>query len=147
MNVIERYPIVWRNSRKGTYSRSLKSEKVNPAAKYETTVVEMRYGNETKFAICKRYKFYKYEELTSQPIEMLDLGTRGENTLKRNKISTIGQLVDRLPEIHKMRNLGFTTIKRIQDSLRAFYIMWLNNHHPEQIKTIDDVTYGDDVNE
>ena len=147
MNVIERYPIVWRNSRKGTYSYSLKSDKVNPIVKCDVVIVTMRYGNETKNDVCKKYKFFKYDELANMSVDLLGLGTRADNALKRYSIKTLGELATRMDDVPKIRNLGLKSLTEINDSLRAIYMRWMNEHHPEQVKDIDNVDYGDDANE
>ena len=144
MNVIERYPIVWRNSRKGTYSRSLKSDNVNPTIKCDVAIVTMRYGNETKYTICKKYKFFKYDEIANMSVEMLGLGTRGENALRRHRIQTLGELADRIDEVPKMKGLGVACLTEINDGLRALYMRWMREHHPDQIKDIDNVEYGNE---
>lgn len=137
MTVIERYPIVWRNSKTGTYSNLVKAEPPT----YIT--VTMRYGNETKSAICRKYRFYKHDELMSQDVNILCLGTRGENALKRHGIKTLGQLAERMDAIPKMKGVGVTCLTEINDTLRAVYMRWMREHHPEQLEDIDNVEYGD----
>ena len=53
-----------------------------------------------------------------KPIEILDLGVRSYNCLKRAGINTIGELTDKTEEdMMKIRNLGKKSLKEIKDKL------------------------------
>lgn len=123
MNVLERYPIVWRNSRKGTYSNTLK-----PVA--ASTVIEIKPH--------LRIKVYRYENFINEDIDILDLKTRAYNALRRNAINTIGNLLDiydRLPFLH---NIGVTALDEIRNKFFDYYVGFLRKNGIEKVEVVDE---------
>lgn len=57
------------------------------------------------------------DEFKKKPIEELYLKARGTNVLKRNKIMSIGDLLERFDDLLKMRNCGVDTAKEIKNRL------------------------------
>lgn len=56
------------------------------------------------------------------PLEMLELGTRADNALRRGRVFSIGELADLLAsdDIAKARNIGKKTISEIKTKLLVY---------------------------
>lgn len=69
------------------------------------------------------------KEFVGASVEALDLGTRSLNSLRRNGIMTVGDLVKRLSDLdsvmHIGRNIGATSAKEIRTALMTFYLQCL----------------------
>ena len=117
MNVIERYPIVWKNSRKGTASDTIKPQ--------TPSVIITIKG--------KHYKIIKFDNFVSMPAEMLSLSTRGENTLRRNAINTIGELLDQYGRLPVLHGMGETTLIDVQKNLIRLYKDYLTETKQESL--------------
>jgi len=117
MNVIERYPIVWKNSRKGTTSDTIKPQ--------TPSVVITIKG--------RHYKLFKFDSFISMPAEMLGLKTRGENTLRRNAINTIGELLDQYGRLPVLHGMGETTLIDVQKNLIRLYKDYLTETKQESL--------------
>jgi DNA-directed RNA polymerase subunit alpha len=59
------------------------------------------------------------EDIASLPIERLDLTVRALNCLKRDKVNTIGELVNRpIQELLKIRNFGRMSLEEVNNKLK-----------------------------
>lgn len=54
-------------------------------------------------------------EFRERPIDELNLKVRSSNVLKRQKVFTFGQLMDRFDDIAHYRNCGETSVKEIKN--------------------------------
>lgn len=69
----------------------------------------------------KIFLIYVCDELKTMPIENLFISARALNSLKRNRIETIGQLLDVVTTIEaltKLKSLGVVTAYEIVEGLR-----------------------------
>lgn len=73
------------------------------------------------------YPFIETQTIREASINVLNLGTRAYNALKRNKIDTIGKLLDTIPALDKMRGLGTKSKSNILYELCAFTYASLSN--------------------
>lgn len=69
-----------------------------------------------------RYSFPDDDVWNSTSISMLNLSTRSESDLKNSGIKYLGQLVDRLPTLHGIRNLGAKAHSEIVNKLFQYYM-------------------------
>lgn len=78
-------------------------------------------GNEYPSYVEEKPQEVEENDFLKAPIEDLNLSVRAFNCLKRSKIDTVAELVDRTVEdLEKVRNLGKTTIAEIQASLEKY---------------------------
>ena len=61
------------------------------------------------------------DEFKKRDIEELYLKTRGTNVLKRNKISTMGDVIVNFDKLAKMRNCGVDTVKEIKNKVMQLW--------------------------
>lgn len=66
------------------------------------------------------YPFIEKESIRNTPVSVLNLDTRSSNAFKRNKINTIGELLDIVPKLNELRGLGAKSKSRIMYELCAF---------------------------
>ena len=70
-----------------------------------------------------RFPIYMTNKMENTDIEVLELGVRSYNCLKRAGISTIGDLCSRIhssDELKSIRNCGKTSIAEIMDNLFSY---------------------------
>lgn len=67
-----------------------------------------------------RYPFIETEIIRNSSVTSLNLDTRSSNALQRNRITTIGELLDKIPEIGKIYGLGTKSKSKIMYELCAF---------------------------
>lgn len=60
------------------------------------------------------------EATESRDIEILALSQRSNNSLKRNHIDTIGQIMERFDDLSTLRNVGAVSIKEIRRKTADF---------------------------
>ena len=73
------------------------------------------------------YPFIETETIRNTPVTRLTLDTRSSNALQRNHVKTIGELLDKIPELDKIRGLGEKSKSRIMYELCAFTYASLDN--------------------
>lgn len=67
-----------------------------------------------------RYPFIETETIRNLSVTSLNLDTRSSNALQRNRITTIGELLDKIPEIGKIHGLGTKSKSKIMYELCVF---------------------------
>ena len=55
------------------------------------------------------------------PVTMLNLSQRAVNVLGRNKISSLGELMDRFDDVARFKNCGVNTTKEIKNALLDYW--------------------------
>lgn len=70
------------------------------------------------------------KDFREMPALVLALSNRAVNVLGRNKISTLGDLMDRFDEVMRFRNCGEGTSREIKNAFLAF---WYNSLESEDI--------------
>lgn len=60
------------------------------------------------------------EATESKDIEILALSPRSNNSLKRNHIDTVGQIMERFDDLNSLRNVGAVSIKEIRRKTAEF---------------------------
>ena len=60
------------------------------------------------------------EEQSKIEIEKLDLSVRAYNCLKRAEINTVQDILDRLEELPRVRNLGAKAYVEVMDKVRQY---------------------------
>ena len=91
---------------------------------YITSELEIINNGKLKF-VMKKLK-------VDTPIRELDLDTRGLNALLRAKIDTVGELIERVADVRKIRGVGMTVIKRIHTGFMSWYYDSLNTEEREE---------------
>lgn len=66
------------------------------------------------------YPFIETETIRNLSATSLNLDTRSSNALRRSGIKTIGELLDRIPELGKIHGLGAKSKSKIMYELCAF---------------------------
>ena len=93
-----------------------------------------------------KINFYMHSDLCATDISVLGLNENTKNTLKRNRIDTIGDILanyDRLPQI---KNLGNKKLTEVHTKLFDTYVNYLElNGYTDELDAIFDVEYGQAV--
>jgi len=87
----------------------------------------------------KEYNFFMYENISNERIDVLDLGTRLENGLKRNGVMNIYDLARSSNSINSLHGIGDNSKTEILTKLFEFYRDWLKRNHPDDLKKMYEV--------
>ena len=99
----------------------------------EVIVTNMEIANKGSLV----FKMSKFK--TDTPITELPLDLRSANALRRAKIDTTGELIERIGTLSKVRGVGLTVKKRIHTGLMSWYYDGLKPNEREDFwrETID----------
>lgn len=87
-------------------------------------------GSADKVPTKLEFPLFISKDFRDVSVLVLSLSNRAINVLGRNKVVTLGDLMDRFDEVPRFRNCGEGTSREIKNEFLAF---WYNNLEPEDI--------------
>lgn len=69
------------------------------------------------------------EVVYQKPIEELELSVRAYNALRRAKMQTIEDILDRQEELYKIKQCGVKSVKEIKNKILAMQEEYISNNN------------------
>lgn len=78
------------------------------------------------------FRFRHSQRIESLGVEALGLEARGYNGLRRNKIDTVGSVMNKWGELKKLSYVGDNTVKAIKNAVMSLYYDTLTTEEKKQ---------------